>query len=409
MNPQNKRVQKKEAYFSNNIKITEFSEMMIKDLASIKVIRELLEENNISTIEIKELENRAFNLFINQIELEKGNSKVEVGVIGSFSSGKSTFINSIFGKSICPMNVKPTTSSITKFYYGLKEKITINNREITQDEYNNLAQHIKGNTHNTKTNYIEYAYPFESLNSIILYDTPGFNNNLNQNDTDITMRTLKEVDVIFFVIDISKGALDNSSIELLSTLRDKRIYCILNKSDLKSPQAISKIKNEILSKKIFIEVIEYSSAKVLEFEKKDYFGNYIQHIKENLIPKKIDFDTHIKGVIKESKSRLKTKTEYQLFIDDEKFIVDDFYISAKRERERIGKMLTRIAETKQSTIQQKFKLDRANYHQESLTLMREALDNQENSEQTKRVLEKLEKELKQFIKDKEAYVKSLQR
>ena len=387
--------EKDELYFSNDITINKFSEMMIKNLSSLKVIKELLEEDNLPNIEIKELENRAFNLLINQIELEKGNTKVEVGVIGSFSSGKSTFINSLFGEAICPMNVKPTTSSITKFYYGSKEKITINDKEITQDEYHNLAQHLKGETQNTKTNYIEYAYPFERLNSIILYDTPGFNNNLNENDTAITMRTLESVDIIFFVVDISKGALDKSSIERLSTLKDKRMYCILNKSDLKSKEAINKIKNEILSKKIFIEVIEYSSSKVLEFGEKDYFKNHIEHIKEDLIPKKIDFDTNIKGVIKETKSRLKTKIEYQLFIDENRFIIDDFYISAKKQRERIEKMFTRIAESKQSTFQQKLKLDRANYYQESLNIIKKELQNQGNRESISQ-LKKFEEDIEKF-------------
>jgi len=400
--PKNKKHQKKENYFSNNIKIDNFSEMMIRDLASLKVIKELLANNNLSKKEIEIFENRAFNLLVNQIELKKGNTQVEVGVIGSFSSGKSTFINSLFGKAICPMNVKPTTSSITKFYYGSPEKITINNKEITQKEYHNLAQHQKGETQNSKTNYIEYAYPFERLNSIILYDTPGFNNNLNENDTAITMKTLKSVDVILFIVDISKGALDSSSIELLSTLKDKRMYCILNKSDLKSTQAITKIKDEILSKKIFLEVVEYSSAKVLEFEEKDYFDNYIQHIQDNFIPNKINFDINIKGITQKTKSRLKTKVEYQLFIDENRFIIDDFYISAKKQRDRIEKMFTRIAESKQSTIQQKLKLDRATYNEDIINFIKKELHNCKNQKvilQSNIVIDKFKAELNQFEKN----------
>jgi len=400
--PKNKKHQKRENYFSNNIKIDNFSEMMIQDLASIKVIKKLFEDNNLSNIEIEKLENRAFNLLVNQIEFEKGNTQVEVGVIGSFSSGKSTFINSLFGKAICPTNVKPTTSSITKFYYGSPEKITINDKEITQNEYHNLAQHQKEETQNNKTDYIEYAYPFERLNSIILYDTPGFNNNLNENDTAITMKTLESVDVILFVVDISKGALDSSSIELLSTLKDKRMYCILNKSDLKSTQAITKIKNEILSKKIFLEVVEYSSIKVLEFGEKDYFDSYIQHIQDNFIPNKINFDINIKGITKETKSRLKTKVEYHLFIDENRFIIDDFYTSAKKQRDRIEKMFTRIAESKQSTIQQKLKLDRATYHKDILNLIKRELNNCEKIKvtlQSNIIIDKFKSELNQFEKN----------
>ena len=387
--------EKEEDYFSNDININEFSEMMIKDLASLKVIKELLNENNFLSTDVEKLEYNAFNLLINQIELEKGNSKVEVGVIGSFSSGKSTFINSLFGKSICPMDVKPTTSSITKFYYGSKEKITINGNEITQDEYHNRSQHLKGDTKNTKTHYIEYAYPFERLNSIILYDTPGFNNNLNENDTAVTMKTLESVDVIFFVIDISKGTVDMSSIERLRELKEKRMYCILNKSDLKSEKGIAKIKNQIVSEKIFLEVIDYSASKVLEFGEKNYFTEYIQNIENNLISKKIDFISNIKGVIKKTKGRFKTKVEYQLYIDDNKFIIDDFYVVAKNQRVRIEKMLNKISESKQSTLQQKLKFDRYNYQEESKTFIEQELK-KHNNRKILNQLEKFEEDITHF-------------
>jgi len=385
-----------EVYFSNNININDFSQSMINDLTSLKTIKELVKENNSFYSKIEAIENSAFNLLINQIELEKENSKVEVGVIGSFSSGKSTFINSLFGEAVCPMAVKPTTSSITKFYYGDREKITINGKEISKKEYHSYAQHLKGDSKNTKTYYIEYAYPFERLNSIILYDTPGFNNNLNTNDTAVTMKTLESVDVIFFIIDISKGAIDMSSIEMLYKFKEKRIYCILNKSDLKSEQGIAKIKKQITSENIFLEVIDYSASKVLEFGEKNYFTDYIQHIENNLISKQIDFTTNIKGLIKETKTRLKTKIEYQLYIDDNKFIIDDFYISSKKQRERIEKMLNRISDSKKFTLEQKLKLDRYKYEKESLELMQQELEKYKNTK-TINHLNKFEENIRQFV------------
>ena len=394
--------EEQETYFSNDVNINKFSESMIKDLASLRIIKELFKENNFSLKEIETLEHNAFNLLISQIEFEKNNTQVEVGVIGSFSSGKSTFINSLFGEAICPMAVKPTTSSITKFYYGDKEKISINGREITQNEYHNSSQHLKGDTQNTQTHYIEYAYPFERLNSIVLYDTPGFNNNLNENDTDVTMKALLSVDVIFFIVDISKGAIDLSSIERLRKFKDKRMYCILNKSDLKSEQAISKIKNEIVSEKLFLEVIEYSAFKVLEFGKKDYFRDYVNHIENNLISKKIDFTSNVQGVGKEIKGRLKTKFEYKLCIDNNEVTIDNFYVLAKNQRVRIERMLNKISESKQSTFQQKLKFDKYHYNQESISLIKkelEKLKNQGNVGKFKKFeqdIQKLEDELYQF-------------
>jgi small GTP-binding protein len=394
--------QKEESYFSNSTDINRFSETMIRDLASLKIIKELLKEHNISDIKVKELEYIAFNLLISQIEFKKGNSRVEVGVIGSFSSGKSTFINSLFGKSICPMAVKPTTSSITKFYYGYKEKITVDGREITHEDYHKYSQHIKGDSKNSKTHYIEYAYPFERLNSIVLYDTPGFNNNLNQNDTKVTMKTLESVDVIFFIIDISKGAIDMSSIETLHELKDKRMYCILNKSDLKSTEAISKIKSEIASKKLFLEVIEYSAYKVLEFGERNYLREHFKSIEEEFIYKKVDFSTITKGVLSRSRGRLGSRVEYKLYLDDKEFVIDDFYVASKKQRARVEKMLNRLSDSKQFTLEQKLKRDIYNYQNRSYSVMIDILENSNYILQ-----ENIIEELNNFIKEKKKYVTSL--
>ena len=413
---ENKRNRRKKAkqkknekkYFSNDININEFSEKMIKDLASLKKIKEQLKEISMSYEEIESLENEAFNLLINKIELEKGNSKVEVGVIGSFSSGKSTFINSLFGEAVCPMNVKPTTSSITKFYYGDKIKIRMDGQEITEEEYQNHSQHLKGDSKNTETHYIEYAYPFERLSSIVLYDTPGFQNNFNDNDTKVTMKTLNSVDVIFFVIDISKGAIDKSSIERLQLpeFKNKRMYCILNKSDLKSPQAIEKIKNEITSERIFTEVIEYSASKVLEFGETNYITDSVQELEEQYIHTKSDFNINIKGMRTETKGRIKTKIEYKLHIDESEYLIDDSYINSKKQRARVEKMLNMISESKHDTLKHKLKVDIYDYNKKSLFIVKEMLDSLEKInfdegyfDEFKRDIDQFREELYQFEKD----------
>lgn len=369
----NNNLKTKKEYFSNNISIDEFSKKMIQDLSSLKSIITLLKEMQLASKEVEALEYEAFNLLINRIEFEKGNNKVEVGVIGSFSSGKSTFINSLFGKPVCPMSVKPTTSSITKFYYGYQEKITINDEEITQAKYQNLSQHLDNDTKNTKTNYIEYAYPFESFNSIVLYDTPGFNNNLNENDTKVTMKTLNSVDVIFFVVDISKGTIDKSSIERLEELKDKRMYCILNKSDLKSADAIAKIKKEIESKRLFLEIIEYSALKVLKASEVDHFTENMKRIENELIAREIEFTHSITGSVKKTKGRLKTNVEYELKVDNKVFKVDSFHVKAKAQRARVEKMLNTLAKSKKDTLKQKVKTEEHRYYQKSSQLFKEIL------------------------------------
>lgn len=388
-------IKEEDLYFSNEILIDEFSQKLINELALYKKIIDSLKNIGQPFEEVEILEHNTFNILIRSIELAKNNSKVEVGVIGSFSSGKSTFINSLFKKSICPMSVKPTTSSITKFYYGAKEQITLNNEEITQSIYENIAQHLEKNTKNTQTNYIEYAYPFEAFNSIILYDTPGFNNNLNDNDSEVTMQTLKGVDVILFVVDISKGDIDKSSMELLETLKNKRIYCILNKSDSKSEMAVQKIKEEVISKKIFTEVIEYSALKVLEEGEKETFLNKIQEIEHQFLTTKKEFDLRIKGSIQEKKGRRITKKFYQFEIDKLSFIIDDFSPKAKQQREKVEKLLKNIAQNKQFELRNSFKRDKYKYEKKSLETLEKISIELASLEKSQQLLE-FEKDLDIF-------------
>ena len=387
--------QREEEYFSNKVSIDEFSKSMIKELSIIKNIIILLKENRLESKNIEALEYEAFNLLISRIEFEKGNSRVEVGVIGSFTSGKSTFINSLFGKSICPMAVKPTTSSITKFYYGEREKITIDGKEISYGEYKKLSQHLKNSSKDTKTYYIEYAYPFDRLNSIVLYDTPGFNNNLNKNDEIVTMRALDSVDVIFFLIDISKGSVDDSSLERLKKLKDKRIYCILNKSDLKSSDAITKIRKEIESKKIFLEVIEYSAIKVLQEGKKDYFSEYISNI-ENIISKREPFNSTIKGYRKEIKSRLSNSFEYYMEIDDRIFTIDSFYTKAKVQKSRVEKLLNNLSISKQFTLKQKIRTEEYKYNKKSYIFIENLLNKVDRELSKHKLFKRFNEDIKKF-------------
>ena len=49
----------------------------------------------------------------------------QVMIIGSFSTGKSTFLNSLFGKEIADMGALPTTAITTKLSYGNEDRVFV--------------------------------------------------------------------------------------------------------------------------------------------------------------------------------------------------------------------------------------------------------------------------------------------
>ena len=235
-------------------------------LDEIIFFRELLKEFSfpVKRVEqLKSMENEIFKQLLAYSELQKGNTKAEVALIGGFNSGKSKIINSFLKEEVCPSNPNPTTSSVTKFYFSNNKIITLDGKKISYQEYTEKVRH-KNLGKDTKTYFFEYGHSADIFNSIVLYDTPGFGNAANRNDDKVTEEILKDVDVVIYTIDAIKGVLDAEDVKRLKKLKgqkNKKFYCIVNKADEKSPIAIAKIEKEIEKIALFDTVIAYSAKK----------------------------------------------------------------------------------------------------------------------------------------------------
>lgn len=265
---------------------------------------------------IEMLKNDAKKLIAKEVIHSNQIAKAEVAVIGDFSSGKSSFINSIIGKNLCPVKASPTTSSITAFYYSDEVKILTNGDEISQSEYENLVKHNDPNT-KSKAYDIKYFYPFESFRNVVLYDTPGFSNagnldNGKSGDTKLTMEKAKAVDVLLVVIDINTGStgekLVKRLLEIKNQNKDAYFVAVLNKSNQKPPAARKKIKEEILKNFEYKEIFVYDSEKL----DKDEFINEKNKILSlfNKISK--NKDKFIKDRFKNEKQEFNTNLDISL-------------------------------------------------------------------------------------------------
>ena len=173
-------------------------------------IEPLKQEKKYNSIleKLEEVEKSAFEILKIHLDKDGENEKVEIAIIGDFNSGKSSFINSLLREDVCPVDVSPTTSTITKFIYSDRKKIYLIKddvqEEIDQKKYNNLSQHKWGQEEERKNYKFEYHYPFDGFRDIVLHDTPGFNSQ-NKEDDNITIRQAKSADIIFLVLDGLRG------------------------------------------------------------------------------------------------------------------------------------------------------------------------------------------------------------
>lgn len=305
----------------------------------ISFIKDISNDHGVSSNEelrqhLSSLAGAAKVIISDEVKMLDSAYKAEVVVIGDFSAGKSSFINSLIGKEVCPVNSAATTSSVTKFIFSFDERILnkTDGKTIDAQEYKKLVTH-QGNT---KATYeLDYYYPFTPLRGVNLYDTPGFANATGQGDTQLTMKKAKEADAALLLVDINTGSVNDALKGKVSELQkanpDMLFYAVLNKADTKSPSARQKVKDEVMKNFDFFKGCYVYSCAVdtegvdVETAKREIMDDLtrISEAKYKIkTPKfskdKAEFETDLLSTLKDVKDRLTELAEFnlELKIDD---------------------------------------------------------------------------------------------
>jgi GTPase Era involved in 16S rRNA processing len=202
------------------------------------------------------------------IEIQKiakylDNQEYKIAVVANMSSGKSTFINALFGKEVLPAFNHATTDSATFIYSKLnidkKAVIYFSDGRKPVEIKNDIEEEIKQyaqkdeeceDEKHKNVEKIELFYPFQNLQtsnnedfSITFIDTPGPNStgdNYKQKHKDQTRNVLNDVDLALFMFDYTQLDANLTSDEqgLWNTIKKRHekdenfdVYFLLNKID----------------------------------------------------------------------------------------------------------------------------------------------------------------------------------
>ena len=208
--------------------------------------------NNLSEVlenEIYTTDTDKFIKKVNSINAKYRNDKrpLHIAVVGNFSTGKSTFINSLLQDKLLGMKIEPATAKITKLMYGSEfkiQKVFKNNNselsklkeEISLKDYQSLSVHKDGVENKdirlNNVHHFEIYYNKPILNEINISDTPGFSSMSAKDDT-LTKKWIEkegEVDLLIWLIDINKGVTKQEADKLKSFANAETIL-IINKAD----------------------------------------------------------------------------------------------------------------------------------------------------------------------------------
>ena len=139
-------------------------------------------------------------------------------VVGEFNSGKSSFINALFGQKTRVEGPIPVDDRITILKYG------------EQEQEQSLSAFVT-----------EKRLPIEFLRDVSLVDTPGTNSVIKQHQ-EVTEDFIPRADRVLFITSIYRP-LTESERQFLSFIQKwgKKIIIVLNKIDTKDEAEISEV------------------------------------------------------------------------------------------------------------------------------------------------------------------------
>ena len=218
-----------------------------------------------------------------------------VALGGGFSSGKSTFLNTLLGTKVLPAKIDPSTSVPT--YIVHHDETTVQGinvfdakMDLQVDDLKAIA-HGFGRIEDDNSAIIEdeitlghilknlfLQIPEQTFRNIAFLDTPGYSKSdmtsySAKTDEKIARSQLNTADYILWFVPADGGTITEQDIAFIKTLYAEIPICfIVNKADKKSDEdvveIIDKMKKLLDLKGIrYIDVLAFSRSKKKEYDK----------------------------------------------------------------------------------------------------------------------------------------------
>lgn len=183
-------------------------------------------------------------------------SATTILVCGEFKRGKSTFINALIGRNVCPTDVDICTSVVSIIKYGAKEKATrvygdFSNLKSEVVPFDSIEEYTVGSAEEIgNTICMELELPLDELKKgLIIIDTPGVGG-LDPRHAMLTNYFLPQADITLFMTDVNEPLTTTE----LKFYKDKvlqyakRSAIIVNKADLKDNDSVEEIRKDTINK-----------------------------------------------------------------------------------------------------------------------------------------------------------------
>ncbi len=181
-----------------------------------------------------------------QIEACKGllaeNPPIDVAILGQFKAGKSSFLNSLIGKSVLPVGVIPVTTVISRLTWGEKERAVVSFYDGTRSEVNihhldEYTSEAKNPSNQKNVEMVDIELPsLKDYAGLRLVDTPGLGSVFKYH-METSENWLPEVGAALLAVSADRPLSEND-LQLIRELMQHtpKIVLLLTKVDLLSQE-----------------------------------------------------------------------------------------------------------------------------------------------------------------------------
>lgn len=174
--------------------------------------------------------------------------QVRVPLVGAFSSGKSSLLNTMLGEKLLAVEINPETALPAEVFYAPQEKIILHE----DNNIHNLSRPdlLNGTLDNAAPNsWVEIALNHPSLAKIPylrIVDMPGLNSGHEHHNLAIDHYIGRSL-AYCMVVSIEDGNINQSTLDFLKelALHDKPIILVANKSDSRPDEDAQQVFNLI--------------------------------------------------------------------------------------------------------------------------------------------------------------------
>ena len=168
-------------------------------------------------------------------------SDVFIPVVGGFSTGKSTALNSLIGRQVLPENVTPETAIPTELRYSESEHIMALTtkgdwKEHSINDLSKLSAHA--DQYKVVRVYVK-ALCLKDIEPFVLVDMPGFDSGLDQHNQAI-LRYITTGALYLYMVNAKAGTVSRQDVRRIEEILDlgRSVKVFLSMTDLASPEEL---------------------------------------------------------------------------------------------------------------------------------------------------------------------------